>query len=148
MGKPFILVNLNKQADEALVEHGPVGLMELLLKRASRANFLAWMREHKQLVRSLPAGRYLRQGIVYVLEVGKGEADAIIETFVSVYPELKETIMTAARQLERRGEERGMQQGMQQGLERTAKNMLRKGYDYSAVKELTGLSDEELKKLQ
>ena len=156
LGKPYTLINLNKEADEVLVERGPSGLMELLLKRASRANFLVRMREHKELLRRLPADRYLSQGLIYVLEVGQGEADKIIETFILIYPELKETIMQAAIQLERRGEARGIEQGIQQGMQQgiqtrnleIAKQMLRKGYTFGAVEELTGLSSERLHSLQ
>lgn len=61
------------------------------------------MREYKKLASSLPASS---QGIAYVLKVGQGEVDEIIEIFVSVYPERKATIIIAARQLARRGEER------------------------------------------
>ena len=152
VGKPYTLINLNKESDEVLVSRGPLGLMELLLKRASRVNFLAWMREHKELVRRLPADRYLSEGLIYVLEVGHGEADEIIDTFILIYPELEEKIMQAALQLERRGEARGIKQGIQQGIQtrnlEIAKQMLRKGYAFSTVEELTGLSSERLTSLQ
>ena len=52
--------------------------------------------------------------------------------------------MTAAQQLR----QQGRQEGIQQGLEKTARNMLKKGYTADIVKELTGLAKEELKQLQ
>ncbi|MEM7383276.1 MAG: hypothetical protein AAF400_03115, partial [Bacteroidota bacterium] len=46
---------------------------------------------------------YLEQGLIYALEVGHGSADEIIEAFVGIYPALKESLMQAIRQIERRG---------------------------------------------
>jgi len=114
------------------------------------------MRANKELLRRLPVAKYLGESLIYALEVGHGEADTIIETFISTYPELEEKIMQAALQLERRGEVRGIQQGMQQGMQQgiqarnseIAQQMLRKGYTFDVVEELTGLSREELHSLQ
>ena len=75
MSKPFILINLNKEPDAQLAGHGAVGFMELLLKRASHRNFIAWMRAHKELARNFLGGRYVHQGIDYILEVGQGPAE-------------------------------------------------------------------------
>ena len=89
MRKPFILINLNKQFDAQLAGHGAVGFMELLLKRASQRNFISWMREHKELASKFLAGRYVHQGIDYILEVGQGPVEAIIATLVSMDPSRK-----------------------------------------------------------
>ena len=66
------------------------------------------------------------------------------------YPQ--EDIMTAARQLEikgeKRGEQRGMQQGMQQEKLHIAKNMLSKGFAANLIRELAGISEEELRQLE
>ncbi len=71
-------------------------------------------------------------------------------TLVSSNPQEKEEIMTSIAQAIR---QEGMQQGMQQGMHtkslEIAKNMLSKLHlDIKAVKEATGLSEEELMKLQ
>jgi predicted transposase/invertase (TIGR01784 family) len=42
----------------------------------------------------------------------------------------------------------GIEQGMQQEKAEIAKNMLNKGYQTDAIRELIGLSQEELEKLQ
>ncbi len=104
MGKPFQLVNLTKQKDEELLNHGASGLMEVLLKRASLVNFTGWMKANKEVLRKLPVGAYLNIGVDYALSVGKEKAEEIINSFMLVYPQLKDVIMTAARQLEKRGE--------------------------------------------
>ena len=54
-----------------------------------------------------------------------------IAALIEVIPHKKETIMTAAQQLETRGEKRGIrqgiQQGMQQGMERGMQQGMEKG---------------------
>ena len=76
-----------------------------------------------------------------------------IAALIEVVPHKKETIMTAAQQLETRGEKRGMRQGIQQGIQQEklhiAKNMLYKLHlDTTAVSKVTGLSQAELSKLR
>ena len=64
--------------------------------------------------------------------------------------------MQAIRQVERRGEVKGRQEGIKQGRQEgrqeeklgIARNMLRKGYTFGAIEELTGLSSERLQSLQ
>ena len=74
-------------------------------------------------------------------------------------PEHEDNMMTLAEQLKQSGREegialgleRGMAQGMEQGVERgkleTARNMLNAGINRKMVLELTGLSEEQLKKI-
>ena len=148
MSKPYILVNLTKSSDVDLLSHDLCGPMELLFKRASRANFTCKPHEHKQLLRRLPTVDYLDQGFVYALEVGKKKADEIIEAFVSIYPELKKAIMRAVLQAERRREAKGMQQGRQEeklGIARTMPQKLQLGIEI--VQQATGLSKQELDRL-
>jgi predicted transposase/invertase (TIGR01784 family) len=57
--------------------------------------------------------------------------------------------MTAAQRLEQRGELRGRKEGMQQEKLHIVKNMLSKLHlDMKTVAQATGLSEEELMKLQ
>ena len=156
MSQSYILVNLAKETDEKLLSHGLCGPMEVLLKRASDANFAQWLSANKALLQSQGEIPYVREGLTYALEVGKGKAEQIAEAFASTYPELEGTIMRAIKQIERKGEEKGRkegrQEGMQQGIQtrnlEIAKGMLRKGYTFDVVEELTGLGSERLHGLQ
>ena len=47
----------------------------------------------------------------------------------------------------RQGEEIGMKRGMKEGILRTAREMKKKGIDISLISEITGLSEEKIKKL-
>jgi predicted transposase/invertase (TIGR01784 family) len=145
-GKPFQVINLTKEKDEGLLSQGASGLMQVLLKRASLANFTEWMEANKESLRKLPVGAYLNIGVEYALSVGKGKAEEIINSFMLVYPQLKDVIMTAARQLEKRGEKRGIEKGIEKGIQQgklaIAKNMLKLSLDLKLIQEATGLSQE------
>ena len=144
-GKPFILLNLNTQSDESFF--GPSGMMELLLKRASSSNFLEWMRSHKQLLRDLSASHYLNINIDYICQAG--EEEEITKTFVEVYPELKETIMTTIKQIEMRVRDSALQEGMQTKGMQIAKNMFSQvNLGIDVVQKVTGLTKEELEGLK
>jgi predicted transposase YdaD len=160
MGMSFILANLNKQSEEVLLGHGAASIMEVLLKRASRINFSKWVKEHRELMRNLPAKPYINFGLDYALGVGEDKAEELIEAFATIYPELKGSIMTAAQQLRKegiqegikkglqQGIQKGMQQGMQQEKKEIAKSMLKKGLDINLIQDVTGLSKETIKELK
>jgi predicted transposase/invertase (TIGR01784 family) len=61
-------------------------------------------------------------------------------------------IMTFAQQLKQQGLQEGLQQGLEKGrhLEAIAiaKNMLAKRFDHKIIKEITGLSDQDLLNLE
>lgn len=55
--------------------------------------------------------------------------------------------MTIANQLEQKGIEKGMQLGEQKGKQDVARNLLKAGMPLHSVKDLTGLSDDELEQI-
>jgi predicted transposase/invertase (TIGR01784 family) len=79
---------------------------------------------------------------------------ADLVNLVSSNPQEKEEIMTSimaglAQDIKQEARQQGVQQGVQQEKLHIAKNMLSKLHlDIKAVKEATGLSEEELMKLQ
>ena len=65
-----------------------------------------------------------------------------------MYPQKKENIMTAARQLERKGRQEGKQKGKQEGRQEVARNMLVKLHlDLDTVQKATELTEEELQEI-
>ncbi|MHB9148193.1 MAG: Rpn family recombination-promoting nuclease/putative transposase [Candidatus Amoebophilus sp.] len=148
MGKSFFLINLNKEDDALLSKHGESSVMELLLKRASDRNFITWIRENHKLLQDVPVKGTLEASLDYILQVGQGKAEEIIEAFTSLFPQFKEHIMTAARQLEKRGEKRGMELGIQTTAQAIAKNMLKDGEAIEKIIRYTGLSREAIEKLK
>jgi recombination-promoting nuclease RpnB len=135
--------------------------MELLLKQSRERTFLNWIQEHPALVVRMTDALFDLYGIssiVFILGVeSKHSAEEILGALGNVVPHKKETIMTAAQQLELRGIQKGIQEGIQEGIEKgmytrtldIAKNMLaRLHLNKKTVSKATGLSEEELMKLQ
>ena len=149
VSKPYILANLNKLSDRELLSHGVCGLMEVFLKRASKPNFLSWLKANRSLLRSHASVPYLKEIVLYCLEVADADADTIIEALASIDPNLNEPIMRAVQQLEAKGRQEGRQEGMQKGMQtrnlEIAKTMLRQLHlDVEVVQQATGLSRQEI----
>ena len=144
VSKPYILANLNKLSDRKLLSHGACGLMEVFLKRASKPNFLSWLKANRSLLRRHASVPYFKECVLYCLEVADADADTIIGALASIDPNLNEPIMRAVQQLEERGEERGRQT---RNLE-IAKKMLRQLHlGVEVVQQATGLSRQEIARL-
>ena len=148
VNKPYILANLNKRSDKELLSHGVCGLMEVFLKRASKPNFLSWLKANRSLLRSHASVSYFKEIVLYCLEVADADADKIIEALASIDPNLNEPIMRAVQQIEARGEARGRQEGMQTRNLEIAKTMLRQLHlGVEVVEQATGLSRQEIARL-
>lgn len=150
MFKPLSLIDLGQMEEEELAKHGTADLLEMLLKQSQKRTYLNWIKKHPEEMKKLIDRGYGISGIIYILDTEKEHsAEELLQAIENIVPQRKEDIMTAAQQLELRGEKRGMQQGMQQEKLHIAKNMLSKLHlGIKAVKEATGLSEEELMKLQ
>jgi predicted transposase YdaD len=152
----FYCLNLKKEPDEALTNHGLCGVMELLLKRAGDANFIQWLSQYPGLVEAMKLKDIFELSLSYTLAVGKAKATLILDTFSALYPQYQETIMTAARQLKKegilQGKKEGILQGRKEGIlegkKETARNMLlRLHLDLDTVEKATQLPKDELEKI-
>ena len=82
---------------------------------------------------------YLDEGLNYALEIADEDADKIIEAFVSIYPELTESIMRAVRQIEERG--------IHTRSLKIARTMIQAGASIERVARWTGLSEASIRSL-
>lgn len=67
IGRSSFLINLRKEQDELLSDHGVSGIMELLLKRASDSNFIPWLKENYKLIGTISVEHILSISIDYAL---------------------------------------------------------------------------------
>jgi predicted transposase/invertase (TIGR01784 family) len=166
--KPLHLVDLGQLSEAALKEHGKVDLLELLLKQSQERTLLKWLKSNPTAVERMLDDLleiYGTSSIIFILAVErKHSAEEIIEAIGNIVPYKKGDIMTAAQQLHRRGMQQGIQRGMQQGIQRgiqqgmqqgmhtkaldIAKNMLSKGLAIHLIRELAGVSEEDLTRLR
>ncbi len=151
--KPFHLIDLTTLSQETIETHGLAALMEMLFKHYQAkdvANKFKQIMQNSLFTRTIyQIGKpYLVDVINYMLYSDRGEhspsADTLIDVLVEVLPNEREAIMTFAEQLEYRGKQKGIQEGWQASKIEIAKNMLAEGFDFSIVKKMTGLSNEEM----
>jgi recombination-promoting nuclease RpnB len=60
----------------------------------------------------------------------------------------EEETMSIAEKIEQLGLEKGLQQGREESRLNIAKNMLTKRFNFALIKEITGLSDQDLLNLE
>ena len=172
----FHLIDLTIEDDAQMQQHDSLALMERILKYSRNRDFFntlsSLLKEYKASLLSLesPLGDDYWYAVYLVSvnllskhghseeEVAALFADSLDlgqtkEGIMSIRQTLRqEALQEGIQQGIQEGMQQGMQEGMQQGMQQEklgiAKEMLRKGYSSDAVKELTGLSRAELKKLQ
>ena len=133
------MVDLSVDTEANIHKDKQAALAELLLKQGKLGDFHHWIDEHQDLLNdhSIP---YAEEGFHYILTVDPRD-DTLEKLQKNAAPKTKEKIMNAAEKL--------IQQGIQTRSLEIAKNMLLNlhlGMD--VVQKATGLSREELKRLQ
>jgi predicted transposase/invertase (TIGR01784 family) len=119
--------------------------LEILLKQGIKREFLSWITKNKELIAKLFDRVYGESGIIYILDTDeKNDSQELIDAIITVVPDKKEIIMTAAQQLR----QQGMQEGIHTKAIDIAKNMLKKGFDISFIQEMTGLTQEAIKNIK
>ncbi|MBA7848151.1 Rpn family recombination-promoting nuclease/putative transposase [Klebsiella sp. RHBSTW-00465] len=172
----FQLVDITTIPDEQLIQHRRVAMLELLQKHIRQRDMME-ISEQLVSILSLgyTNRRQFKTLLNYMLQVGNA-ADPVaflrkLAQKVPLKPH-KETLMNIAQFLEERGRKQGVLQGMKAGIEkgrrkgwqegrqegrgegqqeaaeRIARAMLEDGQEPSQVAKLTGLSLQQLDKLQ
>ncbi|UUM20751.1 Rpn family recombination-promoting nuclease/putative transposase [Mycoavidus sp. SF9855] len=146
--KQFQLIDLTMLPVDTLKQHGAASLMELLFKRYQERNFI-------ETIRQLADQGILKMAISHTTEsyffamleyIGSNEqgkqpqkAEDLFKLLSTVLPEKRESIMTFNEQLRQEGE--------RQKALAIAKKMLAEGSEPAFVKKVTGLFDEDIKKI-
>jgi predicted transposase/invertase (TIGR01784 family) len=106
-----------------------------------------------RLAATLMAGHLTGQQLVslinYLVQAGEtDDAEAFVRNLAQRVPQHEDELMTIAQQLEQKGLEKGRQEGRQEGKMEVARNLPQKGIPLESVRELTGLSDDDLAKIR
>ncbi|BBO60304.1 Rpn family recombination-promoting nuclease/putative transposase [Mycoavidus sp. B2-EB] len=150
--KPFQLIDLTTQPVNTLQQHGAAALMELLFKHFRNDDFIGTIRELVGLglfniTLSCTTDSYLTTTIEYINsneQTGRpGAAEKLLKLYYAAVPEKREIIMNFNEKLR----QEGLQEGEHLKALAIAKEMLAEGLEYSVVKKVTGLSDEDIKKI-
>ncbi|XWN35406.1 MAG: Rpn family recombination-promoting nuclease/putative transposase [Roseivirga sp.] len=149
----YHLVQIQNYSDQEVLSHGWCAPMELLIKHSESGNFelgaKAYRTAFEACLEEVGEG-YLETMLTYAVSLSRPEAGKKMFDFISeVLIDKKDMIMTYGQQLRQEGMQKGMQQGMQRGIQQVAKSLLSQLHlDLKAVQKATGLSQEELERLQ
>lgn len=166
----FPLVDVTVIPDEEIAGHRSMAALTLLQKHIHQRD----MAELTDRLAAILLAGYLSSTQVvslihYIVQAGESsDAEAFICGLAQRVPQHGEVLMTIAQQLEKKGIKTGLQKGLEQGLEqglqlgreegrfegerkatlKIAMAMLQNGIDRNTVMKMTGLSEDELAKIQ
>lgn len=165
-GNSFPLVDVTVIPDDDIMGHRGMAALTLLQKHIHRRD-LAGLTDRLAavLVAGQLTGHQLSSLINYLLHAGEArDAEAFVRELAQKVPQHKDALMTIARQLEQKGVEKGRTEGILIGEEKgrtegmmigemkgrldVARRLLGQGMSLSTVKDVTGLSDDDLQDIQ
>ncbi|WP_334468994.1 Rpn family recombination-promoting nuclease/putative transposase [Arsenophonus sp. PmNCSU2021_1] len=151
---PFKLADVTTLDDGEIMQHKQIALLELLQKHIRRRDMTELL---DSIVKLLSYNYYTDNQVItmfnYLIQEGNAQKPMEFITEIAKQSEKHEgALMTIAQALRQEGRQEGIQKGLQKGIQKTkielAKQFLANGVDLNIVKLSTGLSDDELDKLQ
>ncbi len=151
---PFKLADVTTLDDGDIMQHRRIALLELLQKHIRRRDMTELL---DSIVKLLSYNYYTDNQVItmfnYLIQEGNAQKPMEFITEIARQSEKHEgALMTIAQTLRQEGRQEGIQEGLQKGIQKTkielAKQFLANGVDLNIVKLSTGLSDDELDKLQ
>lgn len=103
--------------------------------------------------------RYFNVLMTYIFNAGQKLTEKEVDQVVKKIPEGREVVMTLAELYMKRGMEQGMEKGLEEGkqlgliegeikgIKKVTLNLIAKGYSLNEISEVTGLSKDEIKKI-
>ncbi|MDR5617911.1 Rpn family recombination-promoting nuclease/putative transposase [Arsenophonus sp.] len=151
---PFKLADVTTLEDGEIMKHKRMALLTLIQKHIRRRDITELL---DSIVKLLSYNYYTDNQVItmfnYLIQEGNAKKPMEFITEIAKQSEKHEgALMTIAQQIEEIGIQKGLQRGKIEGEKeatfKLAKQFLANGVDRNTVKLSTGLSDEELNKLQ
>lgn len=148
-----LTIDLNLMSNEEIYEHKKLAFLEIVQKHIFTRD-LEYIADHiAELVKITRPEHDLFNSLIYYMLL-KGEAanvNSVIEKLKTI-EDYEEDVMNAAQQLKQQGLQQGLQQGREEGRHEEdlviARRMLARGTDRRYIKEVIGLSDQDLLSLE
>jgi len=154
----FPLVDVTLIPDEEIMTHRSMAALTLLQKHIHQRDLMNIM---DKLVRVFHTSAMTRQQLVslinYLSHVGQAiNAKDFVHKLAQHVPQHKDTLMTIAEQLKQEGMEQGIERGIEKGIEQgryaglieVARTMLNNGLDQDFILKMTGLTTDELARIE
>lgn len=128
------------------MHHRSMAALTLLQKHIHRRDLADLL---DRLAATLMAGHLTGQQLVslinYLVQAGEtDDAEAFVRNLAQKVPQHEDELMTIAQQLEQKGLDKGRIEGKME----VARKLLENGIPLESVRELTGLSDDDLAKIR
>ncbi|MFT4465895.1 MAG: Rpn family recombination-promoting nuclease/putative transposase [Sodalis sp. (in: enterobacteria)] len=158
----FPLVDVTVIPDDEIMTHRSMAALTLLQKNIHQRD-LAELTDRLAtlLMEDWLASPQVISLEYYLLQAGESSnAEAFVRDLAQRVPQHGDQLMTIAQQLEQKGIEKGRAEGIQLGEQRgiekgereatlkIARSMLQRGIDRASIREMTGLSDDDLQQLR
>ncbi|WP_213990227.1 Rpn family recombination-promoting nuclease/putative transposase [Sodalis sp. dw_96] len=152
---PFPVIDLSMMSDDEIKTHGRVAMLELVLKHIRIRDIGTLVEDLGILINHWQPSHELRKSLFsYILQTGKTlDSQLLIDKLTEQAPLFleKEEMMTIAQQLKDEGrlegKREGKREGKKEGKQEVARQLFMRGLDFIMIKEVTGLSDDELKRV-
>ena len=163
--KPCRLIDLTQMTLEDFQQHGPAGLLEVVLQHHNQKQFSRFIKdlirtklwyEGVHNVERSDYGQVVLQYLITTCDDDSGDFKAALHELAASDPEHEEEIMSVAQKLKeegleegrQEGRQEGMQKGKQEGVRQTAYNMLKDGMSVEIIKRYTGVTDADIHQLK
>jgi predicted transposase/invertase (TIGR01784 family) len=148
--KPYPLIDITVIPDEELRTHKGIAILELIQKNIHKRDALEFIQDIAlQVVKRLLTPDQFNSLLYYISQEGESKNfEQFYSSLAEALPNYREDIMTLAQQLEQKGLKKGLEQGRREEDFVIAKKMLAKRINPSLIKEITGLSDQDLLTLE
>ncbi|HGJ5863037.1 Rpn family recombination-promoting nuclease/putative transposase [Arsenophonus nasoniae] len=147
---PFKLADVTTLDDGEIMQHKRIALLELLQKHIRRRDMTELL---DSIVKLLSYNYYTDNQVItlfnYLIQEGNAQKPMKFITEIAKQSEKHEgALMTIAQALRQEGRQEGRLEGEKKATLKLAKQFLANGVDRNTVKISTGLSDDELNKLE
>lgn len=142
----FPLADITTISDDEIAEHRGIAALELMQKHIRDRDLMGIADKlGRQLAKGYNTEEQVKASIEYLLEKGETATPlALVQTLIQHTPQNEELLMTIAQRLRQEGHKEGREELR---LE-IARKMLAKGLDLLLVKDIAGLTENDLKRLQ
>jgi predicted transposase/invertase (TIGR01784 family) len=146
----YPLIDITVIPDEELRTHKSIALLELIQKNIHQRDALEFVQDIAgQLAQNILTDELFNSLLYYISQEGESKHfEHFYSRLADALPHYRENIMTLSQQLQQKGLEQGLQQGEYRKALAIAKNMSAKRLNPLLIKEITGLSDEDLHALE
>lgn len=143
---PFPLVDVTVLDDDEIVNHRRMAALTLLMKHIRQRDMMELL-DRLSLVMVEVSDEQVRVLIHYMMNASESLSREFMQALAARLPQHEEKIMTLAETLKQEGRQEGRQEGAIEKAQKIARQLQKMGMTPEQIKQATGLSDAELKKI-